>query len=348
MKPLDTSATPLTTTDIAGPARPGEPLWAMAFDADGRGRAVPAAEVVADLGTFGGGFIWLHYDLEVADLAGPAGEGRFGPTRLATAVFARDEHQRVTVEAGHVGGVVADLARPGAKPAPAGRLHFVMGPRGLVSGRRGPAESPDATRAAVEGGDTVASPTLLLETLVGHVVSAMATTGQRLSDALDGIEDHILDGRPRDDRRRLGPVRRNAVRLHRQIAGLAAVFHRLEADGATDDVHGPAVAAAARLAQRLDALDRDMTLQAERARLLQEEVSERIGEATNRQLYVLSVLSALFLPPTFITGLFGMNVKGLPLGDDPRGFLAVCGLGLASAVLAFAVIRLLGIRPPRG
>ncbi len=345
--PMDASAALSTMPGTAPLTRAGEPLWAMAFDVDGRGRSVPAGEALADLEAFGRGFIWLHYDLDDADLAGPAAEGRFGPARLATAVFAPDEHQRVTVEADHVGGVVADLACPGAKPAPAGRLHFVMSPRSLVSGRRGPAESPEATRTAVEGGDTVASPTVLLETLVGHVVSAMATTGQRLSDALDGIEDHILDGRPRDDRRRLGPVRRNAVRLHRQIAGLAAVFHRLEADGATDDVHGPAVAAAARLAQRLDALDHDMTLQAERARLLQEEVSERIAEATNRQLYVLSVLSALFLPPTFVTGLFGMNVKGLPLGDDPHGFLAVCGLGLASAVLAFAVIRVLGIRPPR-
>ncbi len=346
--PVDASIGSVTANVMSPSIRRVEPLWAMAFDADGRGRSVPAAEAARTRDAFGGGFLWLHYDLDAVDLAAAAGAGTFGPIRLATAVFAPDEHQRVTVAGDHVGGVVADLARPGAKPAPAGRLHFIMGPRSLVSGRRGPVESPDVTRAAVEGGDTVTSPTLLLETLVNHVVSAMAITGQRLSDALDGIEDHILDGRPRDDRRRLGPVRRNAVRLHRQITGLAAVFHRLETDGATVDIHGPAAAAAARLAQRLDALDRDMTLQAERARLLQEEVSERIAEATNRQLYVLSVLSALFLPPTFITGLFGMNVKGLPFGDDPRGFLAVCGLSLASAVLAFGVIRLLGIRPPRG
>ena len=320
----------------------------MTFDPDGRGRLVPAAEAAAGLDAFGGGFVWLHYDLDAVDLAGLSHDGKLGPIRLAEAVFSPDEHQRVTVEGDHVGGVVADLARPGAKPAPVGKLHFVMGPRSLVSGRRGLTESPDATRAGVEHGDTVASPTLLLETLVGHVVSAMATTGQGLSDALDGIEDHILDGRPRDDRRRLGPVRRNAVRLHRQITGLAAVFHRLEVDGATDDVHGPAVAAAARLAQRLDALDRDMTLQAERARLLQEEVSERIAEATNRQLYTLSVLSALFLPPTFVTGLFGMNVKGLPFTDDLHGFWTVCVMAAVSAVAVYAVIRSLGVRGPRG
>ena len=322
-------------------------LWAIAFDADGRGRLSPGAEAFDELGSFGSEFVWLHYDLDHVDLAMSAGDGKLGPAHLAESVFAPDEHQRVTVAGNHVGGVVADLARPGAKPAPAGRLHFVMGPRSLVSGRRGPSESPDATRVAVERGDAVASPILLLEMLVGQVVSAMAATGQRLSDALDSIEDHILDGRPRDDRRRLGPVRRNAVQLHRQLLGLAAVFHRLETDGATDQVHPPAVTAAARLAQRLDALDRDMALQAERARLLQEEVSERIAEETNRQLYVLSILSALFLPPTFITGLFGMNVKGLPFGDDPRGFLAVAAISFVSAIAAFILIRLLGIRPPR-
>ena len=351
MKPLDRS---LVTEDripaasnVEGSGRGREPLWALAFDMDGRGHPVPPSEAPKDLDAFGGGFLWVHYDLDAADLVGPARDGRFGPTRLAGAVFARDEHQRVTVEGDHIGGVVADLARPGAKPAPTGRLHFVMGPRSLVSGRRGPAESPDATRAAVERGDTLASPVLLLEMLVSHVVSAMAATGQRLSDALDGIEDHILDGRPRDDRRRLGPVRRDAVRLHRQLLGLAAVFHRLEADGATDEVHAGAVTAAARLAQRLDALDRDMAMQAERARLLQEEVSERIAEETNRQLYVLSILSALFLPPTFVTGLFGMNVKGLPFGDDPRGFLWVVAVSVVSAVATFVLILLLGIRPPR-
>jgi magnesium transporter/zinc transporter len=322
-------------------------LWAIVFDPDGRGRSSSGPEASEVLGGFGSGFVWLHYDLDCVEPRDAAGDRKLGPTRLLGSVFGPDEHQRITVEGDHVGGVVADLARPGAKPAPAGRLHFVMGPRSLVSGRRGPSEGPDATRAAIERGDAVASPVLLLELLVGHVVSAMAATGQKLSDALDGIEDHILEGRPRDDRRRLGPVRRNAVRLHRQLLGIAAVFHRLEEDAAIDNIHAAAIAAAARLVQRIDALDRDMSLQAERARLLQEEVSERIAEETNRQLYVLSILSALFLPPTFVTGLFGMNVKGLPFGEDSRGFLVVVAISAISAVAAFVLIRLLGIRPPR-
>ena len=87
---------------------------------------------------------------------------------------------------------------------------------------------------------------------------------------------------------------------------------------------------------------------AERARLLQEEVAAHLAEESNRQLYVLSILSALFLPPTFITGLFGMNVKGLPFADDPRGYLFVVGLSLLSAGATYGIIRTIGIRPPRG
>lgn len=333
---------------VSRAAAPPGLLWAMSFDERGCGRLLPPDEALPDLDAFGSGFLWLHFDLEAADLAPQVDAWHVGPRGLAEAVFRPDEHQRVTVEDGYVGGVVADLARPGAKPDVPGRLHFVMGPRALVSGRRGPAESPDATRDTAEKGHPIPSPVLLLETMVGYVVASMAATGQRLSDEVDGIEDRVLDGRVRNDRRRLGPIRRSAVRLHRQLLGLAAVFHRLESDDATVHLHGPAVAVAARLAQRLDALDRDVTALAERARLLQEEVAGRVAEESNRQLYVLSILSALFLPPTFITGLFGMNVKGLPFADDPHGFPFVVGLSLLSAAATYGIIRVLGIRPPRG
>ena len=329
------------------PASPPGLLWVMSFDGRGCGRLLAPNEAVPNLDAFGSGFLWLHFDLKNADLEPLILAGHVGPRPLADAVFRADEHQRVSVEDGHVGGVVADLARSGAKPDAAGRLHFVMGPRSLVSGRRGPAESPDAARVTAEAGQPITSPVLLLETMVGYVVASMAATGQRLSDEIDQMEDRVLDGRVRDDRRRLGPVRRSAVRLHRQLLGLAAVFHRLEKDDATNGLQGSAIAVAARLAQRLDALDRDVTALAERARLLQEEVASRLAEESNRQLSVLSILSALFLPPTFLTGLFGMNVKGLPFADDPRGFLVVISLSLGFGIVTYAIIRALGIRPPR-
>ncbi|WP_298961704.1 transporter [uncultured Methylobacterium sp.] len=330
------------------PALPGL-LWAMRFDGAGTGRLLGRDEDVPALGSFGDGFLWLHLNLVDARIEALIEEGRFGPRRLALSAFSPDRHQRIAVEGAHVGGVVADLVRNGDGPGTdaAGRLHFVMGPRFLVSGRRQPVASPEVARAAAAQGECIAAPILLLETLVEHVVGAMTAAGARLSDELDAIEDHILEERVRGDRRRLGPIRRDAVRLHRQLLGLRAVFRRLEEDGATHGLPPAETATAARIAQRLDALDRDMVVLADRSRLMQEELSSRLAEQSNRQLYTLSVLTALFLPPTLVTGVFGMNTKGLPLSESDGGSWLALVVALTSALAAFLVIRFLGIRPPR-
>lgn len=257
------------------PALPGL-LWAMRFDENGCGHLVGRDDPLPSPGAFGEGFAWLHVNLNDARLADLIAEGRLGPPRLTRAAFASDPHQRVTVEAGHIGGVVADLVCEGGAPAKVdagGRLHFVMGPRLLVSGRRHPVLGPDLARDAATEGSAIHAPVQLLEIIVDQVVTTMAETGSRLADELDEIEDHILDERVRGERRRLGPIRRDAVRLHRQLLGLRAVFHRLEAAAVDEEIPAVAVAAAARIAQRLDALDRDMVMLADRSRLMQEELA---------------------------------------------------------------------------
>jgi zinc transporter len=71
---------------------------------------------------------------------------------------------------------------------------------------------------------------------------------------------------------------------------------------------------------------------------LQEEVTLSLGEETNRHLHALSILTALLLPPTFIAGVYGMNVKGIPFTDLDNGFPWVA-LMLASAVITYLGMR---------
>ncbi len=330
------------------PALPGL-IWAMRFDSAGRGRLLRPDEAVAEPGGFGEGFVWLHVNLNDARLAALVTAGRLGPPALVAAAFAADPHQRVAVSGAHVAGVVADLA---AEPAAGGRiadaggrLHFVMGRDFLVSGRRHPIRGPEAVRDAAAGGHSLAGPVALLEHLVGHVIAAMVETGTRLSDELDEIEDHILDERIRDESRRLGPIRRDAVRLHRHLLGLRSVFHRLEAE--EEDLDPASRLTAKRIAQRLDALDRDMVVLADRSRLMQDELSAHLARQSNRQLHTLSVLTALFLPPTLVTGLFGMNTKGLPLSSNEEGSTVAIGMAIASALAVYLLIRRLGLQQRR-
>ena len=83
--------------------------------------------------------------------------------------------------------------------------------------------------------------------------------------------------------------------------------------------------------ERLGALGHDLELVQERARLLQEQASNRLMEATNRNLYILSVVTTIFLPITLITGVFGMNLGGLPGQQAAYGFWY--GIGFMGVVV---------------
>jgi zinc transporter len=56
-------------------------------------------------------------------------------------------------------------------------------------------------------------------------------------------------------------------------------------------------------------------------------------------MYVLSVVAAIFLPLTFVTGLLGMNVGGLPGLESPRGFLGSVVIMIAAAVALLFFFR---------
>ena len=51
----------------------------------------------------------------------------------------------------------------------------------------------------------------------------------------------------------------------------------------------------------------------------------------------LSIVAAIFLPLSFVTGLLGMNVAGLPGVENPHGFLlsAIVMIGLGIGLVAF-------------
>jgi zinc transporter len=60
---------------------------------------------------------------------------------------------------------------------------------------------------------------------------------------------------------------------------------------------------------------------------VQEELAARVSEQINRNMYVLSIVAAVFLPLGLVTGYLGINVGGIP-GADWRWAFAIVGLGL--------------------
>ncbi|MGB6314588.1 MAG: hypothetical protein WBG13_18795, partial [Pseudolabrys sp.] len=56
-----------------------------------------------------------------------------------------------------------------------------------------------------------------LDSVIDQFADAIARMAETLGDELDRAEDHVLHQEPDDERQRIGRVRLQAVRVHRQL-----------------------------------------------------------------------------------------------------------------------------------
>jgi len=73
-------------------------------------------------------------------------------------------------------------------------------------------------------------------------------------------------------------------------------------------------------ANRLTLILEDLDLVRERAMVAQEEFLGIVAHEQNARMLVLSIVAAIFLPLSFLTGLMGMNVAGLPGMENEWAF----------------------------
>ena len=86
----------------------------------------------------------------------------------------------------------------------------------------------------------------------------------------------------------------------------------------------------------------DLEAERERAGVVHDQILKRLAEQTNSNMYVLSLVAAIFLPLNLLTGLFGLSVGGVPGVGEPWGFGMVVGGVLA--VLAIQTLIFFRLR----
>ncbi|MET0967561.1 MAG: transporter [Tardiphaga sp.] len=312
-------------------------VWAFRIHSDGKPEPLP---VDAPVDLDHGGLLWLHMNLaDARALQWLAAQQLRAPEQARALLLSKESYQQLHTAQDSIYGVISDLLRDIDEATDdTGYLRFVMTERLLISGRHHALCAVDATRRSLEQGHRIESMAALLETIVENVADTMDGVADALARELDEIEEQVVSDNSRDMLQKLGRVRRTCVRLHRQLSGLRIIFHRLEQRGL--EALNPALhLRAGKLAQRLDGLDHIVVEMRERSRLLQEELHLQMEEKGNESLRVLSILTAFLLPPTLITGIFGMNTKGLPLTDVDSGFLWAALLIVLSAAAAYVVMK---------
>ena len=189
--------------------------------------------------------------------------------------------------------------------------------------------------------DTQTGPTTasqLYERLISRLIDRMAGTVDAYDETLDDIESRLDDDNPSDTRRRLSDVRQSVVMLRRYMAPQREALNNLlvEPPRWLDET------SRLNLRDTADKLQRyveELDTARERAMVLKDDIANQLAEATNRTLYALAIISAVFLPLGFLTGLLGVNVGGMPGVENPYAFWICCGVMILLLVGELALFR---------
>ena len=329
---------PTTAPDLADVAPTTGIIWAYHFAPDGTATPILNETVDNALAAPGKGWIWVH--LGLADMRCRTWIAQHAPvSEFAREVLAGPEqHLRLDSLGGDIVGVLPDLQQQfGQAGDDLVRLRFAMGERLMVTARQGPVHSVELIHRAIESGKRFPRPVSLLDALIDEFADAIARMAERLGGELDSVEDHVMHEEPADERHRIGRVRLQAVRVHRQLAQLRGLFQRVEPRIAADNA--PVGEAIRALAQKLEAIDHEVASLHERARLLLDEMAARMTDITNRRLFTLSILTACLLPPTLVTGFFGMNTRDLPFLTTPGGTWWALLVAFAAGGVSYWALR---------
>lgn len=321
-----------------------EELAAFVLDgAGGADRIEPGGRPLADLMP-GAGFVWV-----IVDLSAHAGKSWLEASGLdpiaVSALMAEETRPRCTL---HGDMVLMNLRgvnlNPGAEPEDMVSLRIcVMGGAIIACRYRrllavgDVVEGLKAGHAPQTQGDLIARIALRLADRAEPVVATLNERLDDLEDAVGADIDPSLRAELADVRRMSSVLRRfmfpqrDALStLEIEELGWLSQRDRSRLREATERV--------TRLAEELEAI-RD------RAQVVRDQVADLRAEVMNRQMLVLSVVAAIFLPLGLLTGLLGINVGGVPGSGTPWAFWAVCVLLLAICGLQiwlFRKLKLLG------
>ncbi|MCF2871783.1 zinc transporter ZntB [Octadecabacter sp. G9-8] len=307
------------------------PTPICAFDIAADGTATPCA--IQD--PPGAGWRWLHLDLADVDLADWLGNEV--PDAVAVALQLPETRPRFDELAE---GALINLRgvnlNDGADPEDMVALRIWATPTRVITLRRRRIMAVDDIRTQADSGTAPASPAAFLAKVAEGLTLRIETVSLGLEDRVDLLEDAILADEV-IDREDVLDLRQTLIKLKRFIGPQKdALFDLARATGRlVDAATAPHVLETAnRAARTVEALE------AERDRMaaLQEHLDAKAAATLGRNGYVLSIIAAIFLPLGFLTGLFGVNVAGMPGVEAEWAFAALC---LASAVLGLVLYLLL-------
>jgi len=314
-------------------------LYAFILDGKGGGRAVRWPEIEA--WTPDQGVLWVHLDRRTQQtVEWLRKKSGIDPVIRETLLQAEVRPRVLTIGEAMLVTLRGVNLNPGADPQDMVGVRVWLEPNRIVSLRHRRLMAVNDLREAIEAGTGPSGPGEFLYRLSDRLIDRMGPVIDELDDRVDALEDAVLTEHSAALRAEIGEIRREAISLRRYLAPQRDVMSRLpmeQADwlGAVHKAH------LRETGDRTMRYVEDLDAARERAAVIQDELNNRLSDQMNRTMYLLTIVAAVLLPPSLITGLFGINVGGMPGIENVWAFsFVVVGIVLLAVVEVIVLRRL--------
>jgi zinc transporter len=300
-------------------------IHAFVLDGQGGGRRIDWDGIAA--WTPEAGTLWLHLDYTAGDTARwLADRSGIDPVMLDS-LLDRDPRPRAIAHGDDLLMIIRGINQnEGAQPEDMISVRCWFERRRVITVRHRISRSLKTLAGDLERGKGPRDAAEFAVQIADRIIDGVVLRVDTLSDAIAALEDLVVtETRKGDLRARIADHRRRAIALRRFLGperDALAKLGQLALPWIANRHREQFGEIADRMARTLEELDAAR----ERAAVTQEELSSRLAEQSNQRLYILSMLTAVFLPLGFVCALLGVNVGGVPFQHDQWAFWALVAL----------------------
>ncbi|MDE0877921.1 MAG: zinc transporter ZntB [Sphingomonas bacterium] len=318
-------------------ARESGLIFARIIDADGRPTPIGWAEARCWTPAAAGDTLWLHLDRTVPEVVDWLGETGLGLSEATVDALSSNENRP---RAFREGDALVTILRginfnPDAQPEDMVAMQMWCDGNRVVTLRRQRLQTPFDVLATIEregiGPQTAGD---LFTELVEQTVAKMNRSIVDMNDRIDELEEADDDDPVDEMLDTIADIRRNCLALKRYMSPQHEALLQITR------APPPWMSETNRrdIRETIDRLSRyieDLDVSKESAIVIQDDINNRATAESNKTMYMLSIIAAIFLPLSFFTGLLGINVGGIPGTNSTDGFWVT--VAILAGVLAIQV-----------
>lgn len=282
---------------------------------------------------------WLQFDLKSKDTSRIIRSIEGLDELFVDALLKEETRPRISIANDDMLVILRGLnLAEGEDPEDMVSVRMVISKNRIISCQKRSLLSFDDIVKLIEQGDPPKSSGHFLVYLCERLVLRMSDLMEDIEDRAVEMEELVLGNEGHDYKHEIHSLRLQIIQLKRFLIPERDALMKLQ----IEKTNWITPKQQLRIREITDQLIRYLEMldaAREMATVSQETLYNHQNEQMNKRMYVLSIVAALFLPLGFFTGLFGVNLAGIPKAESPHAFLFFVAILLVIVGFQFLIFR---------